>query len=42
MKIVVLGGYGVFGSGLAELLLRDGHTVWLAGRSHRRDRPILG
>ncbi|WP_073953943.1 SDR family oxidoreductase [Thalassospira sp. TSL5-1] len=34
MKIVILGGYGVFGSRLAELLLRDGHDVVVAGR-HR-------
>ncbi|MEM1161918.1 MAG: DUF4166 domain-containing protein [Pseudomonadota bacterium] len=33
MKVVILGGYGVFGSLLAELLIRDGHQVWLAGRS---------
>lgn len=32
MKLVIVGGYGVFGSRLAELLLRDGHTVWVAGR----------
>jgi hypothetical protein len=33
MKVVILGGYGVFGSRLAELLVRDGRTVWIAGRS---------
>lgn len=33
MKVVILGGYGVFGSRLANLLVRDGHQVWLAGRS---------
>ena len=33
MRVVVLGAYGVFGSRLAELLIRDGHEVWLAGRS---------
>ncbi len=32
MKVVILGGYGVFGALLAELLIRDGHTVWIAGR----------
>ncbi len=32
MRVVVLGGYGVFGSRLAELLIRDGHALWLAGR----------
>ncbi|SFR34724.1 Saccharopine dehydrogenase NADP binding domain-containing protein [Yoonia tamlensis] len=33
MKIVVLGGYGVFGAKLADLLTRDGHDVIVAGRS---------
>jgi len=33
MKILVLGGYGVFGGRLVQLLLRDGHNVWAAGRS---------
>lgn len=33
MRVVVLGGYGVFGSRLAELLVRDGHNVVIAGRS---------
>jgi NAD(P)-dependent dehydrogenase (short-subunit alcohol dehydrogenase family) len=33
MKVLVLGGYGVFGSRLAELLLRDGHDVVIAGRN---------
>jgi saccharopine dehydrogenase-like NADP-dependent oxidoreductase len=33
MKILVLGGYGVFGGRLVQLLLRDGHNVWVAGRS---------
>lgn len=33
MKVVILGGYGVFGSRLAILAVRDGHKVWLAGRS---------
>ncbi|GAB5467268.1 MAG: DUF4166 domain-containing protein [Rhodospirillales bacterium] len=32
MRVIVLGGYGVFGSLLAQLLLRDGHEVWIAGR----------
>lgn len=36
MRVVVLGGYGVFGSRLCRLLARDGHAVWIAGR--RRDR----
>ena len=33
MKVVVIGGYGVFGGRLAQLLLRDGHEVWIAGRN---------
>lgn len=32
MKVLLLGGYGVFGSRLAELLRRDGHQVTIAGR----------
>ncbi|MFV0409911.1 MAG: NAD-dependent epimerase/dehydratase family protein [Paracoccus sp. (in: a-proteobacteria)] len=32
MKVLVIGGYGVFGSRLARLLLRDGHRVTIAGR----------
>ncbi|MCG3268906.1 SDR family oxidoreductase [Yoonia sp. I 8.24] len=33
MRIVVLGGYGVFGAKLVDLLTRDGHDVVVAGRS---------
>lgn len=33
MKVVVIGGYGVFGSRLVRLLLRDGHDVVIAGRN---------
>lgn len=33
MRVVLIGGYGVFGSLLSELLSRDGHQVWIAGRS---------
>ncbi len=33
MRIAIVGGYGVFGSRLAELLIRDGHDVWIAGRN---------
>ena len=36
MRVVILGGYGVFGGRLARLLLRDGHEVWIAGRSRER------
>ena len=32
-SIVVVGGYGVFGERLVRLLCRDGHRVWVAGRS---------
>lgn len=32
MRVVVLGGSGVFGSRLATLLARDGHEVIIAGR----------
>ena len=40
MKVVVLGGYGVFGSRLAELLIRDGHDVVIAGRSLGKARAL--
>lgn len=36
MKVLIIGGTGVFGSRLAELLHRDGHEVTLAGRSAER------
>ncbi|UFS67394.1 DUF4166 domain-containing protein [Paracoccus denitrificans] len=32
MKVLILGGYGVFGERLARLLVRDGHEVTIAGR----------
>ncbi|MEM6712814.1 MAG: saccharopine dehydrogenase NADP-binding domain-containing protein [Pseudomonadota bacterium] len=32
MRVVVVGGYGVFGGNLVEMLARDGHDVWVAGR----------
>lgn len=32
MKVLIVGGYGVFGQRLARLLVRDGHRVWVAGR----------
>ena len=32
MKVLILGGYGVFGERLARLLVRDGHEVTVAGR----------
>lgn len=36
MKIVVLGGYGVFGARLVRLLVHDGHDVVVAGRSQAK------
>lgn len=33
MKVAVLGGYGVFGSRLCRLLVRDDHNVVVVGRS---------
>ena len=33
MRVVVLGGYGVFGARLVRLLCRDGQDVFVAGRS---------
>ncbi len=32
MKVLILGGYGVFGGRLAQMLLRDGVAVIIAGR----------
>ncbi|WP_412051175.1 DUF4166 domain-containing protein [Hoeflea sp. Naph1] len=40
MKVIVLGGYGVFGSRLAELLVRDGHDVVVVGRSLSKARAL--
>ena len=37
MKVIVLGGSGVFGSRLADLLCRDGHQVFIGGR---RPEPL--
>ena len=36
MKVLVLGGYGVFGERLARLLVRDGHEVTVAGRDAKK------
>ncbi len=33
MKVLIAGGYGVFGGRLARLLVKDGHDVVIAGRS---------
>ncbi|MEM7089458.1 MAG: saccharopine dehydrogenase NADP-binding domain-containing protein [Pseudomonadota bacterium] len=40
MKIVIIGGYGVFGSLTARLLARDGHQLWLAGRHPEKARAL--
>lgn len=40
MKIAVLGGYGVFGARLCELLLRDGHEVLIVGRHLESARAL--
>ncbi|MEO0944734.1 MAG: saccharopine dehydrogenase NADP-binding domain-containing protein, partial [Pseudomonadota bacterium] len=40
MKVVIVGGYGVFGALAARLLVRDGHQVWLAGRRPEKGRAI--
>ncbi|MEN8839648.1 MAG: NAD-dependent epimerase/dehydratase family protein, partial [Octadecabacter sp.] len=33
MKVLVIGGTGMFGSRLCELLARDGHDVTIASRN---------
>ncbi|MHA3915288.1 saccharopine dehydrogenase NADP-binding domain-containing protein [Halovulum sp. GXIMD14793] len=33
MKVIILGGYGAFGALLSELLIKDGHQLWIAGRN---------
>ena len=33
MKVIVIGGKGVFGARLVTLLRRDGHDVFIAGRT---------
>ncbi len=40
MKVVVIGGYGVFGSLTARLLARDGHQLWLVGRHPEKGRAL--
>ncbi|MEJ6402639.1 DUF4166 domain-containing protein [Yoonia sp. 2307UL14-13] len=40
MRVVVLGGYGVFGARLVRLLRRDGHEVYVAGRSAQKARVL--
>ncbi|CAF0795682.1 unnamed protein product [Didymodactylos carnosus] len=36
-KILVLGGYGLFGARIASQLLAKGYTVWIAGRHHSEE-----
>lgn len=40
MKVAVLGGYGVFGSRLVRLLVRDGHQVLVVGRSQTKAETL--
>lgn len=40
MRVLVLGGYGVFGERLARLLLRDGHQVTVAGRDAAKAQAL--
>ncbi len=40
MKVVIVGGYGVFGSRLARLLIRDEHQVWIGGRDGARAQTL--
>ncbi len=40
MKVLIIGGYGVFGSLTARLLVRDGHQLWLAGRHPEKGRAL--
>ena len=40
MKVLVLGGYGVFGERVLRLLARDGHTLIVAGRDGSRAQTL--
>ncbi|WP_208349343.1 SDR family oxidoreductase [Pseudaestuariivita rosea] len=42
MKVVVLGGYGVFGERVVHLLCRDGHDVVIAGRNLNSAQALAG
>lgn len=42
MKVLILGGYGVFGARLARLLVRDGHQVTVAGRDAAKAQRLAG
>ncbi|MEM1236636.1 MAG: saccharopine dehydrogenase NADP-binding domain-containing protein [Pseudomonadota bacterium] len=39
-RVVIVGGYGVFGSLTARLLVRDGHELWLAGRNPEKGEAL--
>jgi short subunit dehydrogenase-like uncharacterized protein len=40
MRVLIVGGYGVFGGRLARLLLKDGVNVTVAGRDLQRAREF--
>lgn len=40
MRVLIVGGTGVFGARLAELLVRDGHDLTLAARNFRRAQRL--
>lgn len=40
MRVMVVGGYGVFGQRVARLLARDGHTLWVAGRDVQKAQAL--
>ena len=41
MKVLILGGYGVFGGRLARLLIEDGYRVVIAGRSAEKAQAFV-
>jgi len=41
VKVLLIGGTGVFGSRLARLLIRDEHQVTLAARNRARVQRLL-
>ncbi|MEI4471800.1 SDR family oxidoreductase [Frigidibacter sp. MR17.24] len=42
MRVLIVGGAGVFGSRLARMLVRDGHAVTVAGRDLAAARAVAG
>ncbi len=40
MRVLIVGGYGVFGGRLARLLLKDGVNVIVAGRDLQKARAV--